>query len=524
MLTYEEQRSLFFGLLLSFDILWLVVNTIIYFKYRGLETIRKRNPMLVLLNALGHFVFFHGVLFSLDFLQGYLAGFSNTYLVSFCLGIGGTLFLFSYIAMALSLVVVQILAKIKVQLESGVSNGRPFIDSTQRFLIHLFLMLKHDPFAKHEHTASGRSSAAPNGSGQQGSGFKNGSVLGSVVNSVMGTEAYLNMEHSQDPLAMINGHISNRVLLLHLGAMVTFLTIAGLINSIIFYPMPGSSQYTSLFGKIIIVTFAWISILLLLQMLYAMRSFKDSLGIKYELTTFLLVLAPVLLIYLFLEWHPYFAQSSFRQEIGSDVALLVETYLMFFVTNLYLLIYSFIESRRRNKFVKQVEMADQGQKTGMDDLIDAVLNPVRFNRLKKHLVEDLCPENALFVEDMIQGLVKLRKPLVLKDRQPIFIGKQQNLIEGSDLPSSDIKDMKEINEQVFLKYLYKRYIKADAPNELNIPSKLRKGITKPLIEEKKPNLTIALYEGVMEEVLKMIYTNTYPRFKTSEEKRISGSQ
>ncbi|KAI8916372.1 hypothetical protein EDD86DRAFT_198388 [Gorgonomyces haynaldii] len=157
------------------------------------------------------------------------------------------------------------------------------------------------------------------------------------------------------------------------------------------------------------------------------------------------------------------------------------------------------------------------QRGGIEDMLEALFDPTRFRKLKRHMYNDLAPENIMFIEDLFLAHNRLKKPIIMKEYGYAvdfkhFKGKPG---EDDDLPVSDIVGMNDLNELVFLKYMYKKYIKPDAPHELNIPSKFRKEITRLLIDERQPNLTIALYDNVRDEVLSMIYRNNYPKFRQS---------
>ncbi|KAJ3273961.1 hypothetical protein HDV01_003631 [Terramyces sp. JEL0728] len=521
-LSYSQQESLFWTLILIFNVPYFIMCAILLFFFRDTETVKRRNPILVYSISAAHFVFFHGVILSCTIFEDYLDGFSNPWIVHLPVTIGGSIFLISYSIMALSLGVNQLLAHARLNIENN-AEGEIF-DSAQITIIKIFMHLKHDPFEKKAKMS--RPSVMSPSQQQQQSESQNQSDRQSTYR-----------------FDNLNGHMSDRVVLMHLCGSVIFSVIISVISVLVFMPMGYNSQYTSTFLKLTIFALAVVSLSLLIDLFVSIRKFKDSLGIKNEITAFIGYFLVVITLYVILEYGPFMNGTDFKKYIGSNIVLLAETYITLFATGFYVLIFAYSEKRDRIKMMninhnlfrkattiktneniqpKVIEKRASALSYGMDDLIDITLNPARFKKLKKSLAEDLAPENAMFVEDLIQGYAKLGRTLLIFDHPPVNVANHLAQVKAAStdnltvVPESNIKNMNEINETVFLKYLYKKYIQANSPNELNIPSKFRKEITTKLIEERNTNLTIGLYDKVRDEVYKMIFLNNYPKFKKKE--------
>ncbi|KAJ3319846.1 hypothetical protein HDV06_005896 [Boothiomyces sp. JEL0866] len=502
-LSYQSQETLFWTLMSLFYIPYFVLWAILLSFFRDTETIKRRNPILVYAIAVGHFLFFHGIIFSCTIFKDYLHGFSNPWIVHLLATIGGSMFLMAYSIMALSLGVNQLLAHARLNIENN-AEGNIF-DSAQITIIKIFMQLKHDPFEKRVKNNSRPSVLSPS---QQS--------LSQAQSERQSTSKFDNL----------NGHIPDRVVLMHLGGSVILSTIISVISIVVFMPMGYNSQYTSTFLKLMIFGLTVVSLSMLIDLFVSIRKFKDSLGIKNEITAFIGYFLIITVAYQILEYAPFMNGTDFQQNIGSNILLLVETYVTLFASSGYVLSFAYYEKKDRNKMMninhnlfrkstmiksneniqpKVIEKRAAALAYGMDDLIDITLNPSRFKKLKKSLAEDLAPENAMFVEDLIQGYAKLGRTLLIFDHPPVNVANHlsQAKVASTDnlsqVPESNIKNLNEINEMVFLKYLYKKYIQPNSPNELNIPSKFRKEITAKLIEERNGNLTIGLYDKVRDE-------------------------
>ncbi|KAI8916355.1 hypothetical protein EDD86DRAFT_244278 [Gorgonomyces haynaldii] len=502
-----NETSLFLVLLLTHDIAWLIVNALLLFVYRNTETIQRRNPTLVCLIAISHLVFFHGVLFGYTGVSQVTETFVTPWLVHILTAWGSGVFLLSYTIMSLSLIVTHLLTMMRLKLETKDVEKQPELEPTQLFLIKVFQILKHDPFEKRDKSIEN----SENQLNKTGGSSVSSNIRGSIASS--------------NTIQVMNGRISDRIIFLHCTAIIILVTSLSAISVYLWFPI-ANSQYTSTAFKAVLIGVGLSVCVVHASMLYALRHFKDSLGVKYELAAFNAAFIPLIITFAVLELAPGVRDLPFVLENGTMIPVLIECVCTFVTTNGILLVYSISETRRNAKLLpwqaRRTTMTSRPSQminkpaSGMDDLIEIILNPETFVRLKKNLAEDLCPENAMFLDDLMQGLVKLRKPLLLADHPPLDVTKHLSRQSSMDnVPESEIKDMREINEQVFLKYLHKKYIKPDAPNELNIPSKIRKEIHQKLFVEKDPNLTIALYDKTRDEVLKMIYTNNYSRLKRS---------
>ncbi|KAJ3313796.1 hypothetical protein HDV04_001600 [Boothiomyces sp. JEL0838] len=426
--------------------------------------------------------------------------------------------------MALSLGVNQLLAHARLNIENN-AEGEVF-DSAQIIIIKIFMQLKHDPFEKRVRNGSRPSVMSP-----------------SQQQSQSQSQAQIERQ-STYRFDNLNGHIPNRVVLMHLGVSVIFSVIISIVSILVFMPMGYNSQYTSTFLKLMIFGITVVNLSFLIDLLVSIRKFKDSLGIKNEITVFIGYFLIIITAYQILEYAPFMNGTDFKLYVGSNILLLIETYVILFASSFYVLLFAYSEKKDRIKMMninhnlfrkstmiksneniqpKVIEKRPSALTYGMDDLIDITLTPSRFKKLKKSLAEDLAPENAMFVEDLIQGYAKLGRTLLIFDHPPVNVANHLSQTKAASadnltqVPESNIKNMNEINEIVFLKYLYKKYIQPNSPNELNIPSKFRKEITAKLIEERNTNLTIGLYDKVRDEVYKMIFLNNYPKFKKKEE-------
>ncbi|KAI8916370.1 hypothetical protein EDD86DRAFT_268384, partial [Gorgonomyces haynaldii] len=419
------------------------------------------------------------------------------------IGFGGTTFLFSYLCMALTLVVNQLMAKIRMDIESG--KGKPELSLNKSILVKLFLLLKHDPFVPRQPTSKGSNSVS--GSNTSLDKQKRKQSLGSGTLENLGPDA----DPREDWVAF-NGHIPDRMIAFHLFVMLLLVLAVTIVSIYVFYDQPYSNQYTSQFAKACVCGLAGVITILLFQMVYAIKGLRDSLGVKYELVAFITIFFPSLLAYCMFEWGKSFRGTSFETEVGSHVVLLISAILMFLSTNVYILGFSFYEEHVKSQFAKPAD--DQSPQTGMEDLLAIINNHQKMKLLKQHLVEDLCPENAYFIEELFLAHCKLNRPIVIRDQLGTIKMQPQQTKIVEEEGESHLKAVKDINEQVVIKYLYKKYIKPDAPSELNIPSKMRKEITAALQQSKE--LTLGIYDNVRDEVLRMIYTNNYPRFKAKE--------
>ena len=149
-----------------------------------------------------------------------------------------------------------------------------------------------------------------------------------------------------------------------------------------------------------------------------------------------------------------------RQNYGSNVALLPIVIYSRMLSLLYL--YKCIRSSR--------ERRNSQTHGGIRDLVKVILDEKAFSNLKTSMVEDLCLENALYLQDLIHAHKSCKVTLNLVSHQ------EYNVSGRSLVPAEQIHDCVS-----FVKVIYQKFVHPQSPYELNISHDLRSSYGKKIL-------------------------------------------
>ncbi|KAI9141910.1 hypothetical protein BKA69DRAFT_1166290 [Paraphysoderma sedebokerense] len=208
--------------------------------------------------------------------------------------------------------------------------------------------------------------------------------------------------------------------------------------------------------------------------LYLIRSVSDSLYIKLEQTVTLAAYIPGFIMWLLTYFVPFFERLFW---VGPNIWLLLVLFVahtaLFTIPGIYALL--------------------KGNKKPIDNSVESfqrVLNDKElFQRLKKVLAQDFCVENALFYEEYMA----------------LFPNATASRI------SHAISTPEAARRHV--QYIVKTFIVNGALHELNLTSATKKAV---LAEAQKGNYSVEILERAKNEVVQLMYLNSYQRLLKQE--------
>jgi hypothetical protein len=235
---------------------------------------------------------------------------------------------------------------------------------------------------------------------------------------------------------------------------------------------PGIQSFVPFLGFIIFTVFTP-------YLLYINRKFTDTLGvntmIKMTLFLFQLSILPAVISLLY-----------------SPLIVVLQPFTSVFLAISSILVHTINIVYPLNRMYRSEKRVEFKYNEAM--FLHILDTPNLYERFKEYVAKELATENLLFYEEY--------KGLTQKFDLKLFF-----------LNTTFFKFAKTRNDKSLMKptlnRIYKKFIQRNAPNELNIPSECSKAI-KQSIEEQ--TYDIKLLEPVMEEVLRMLYVNSFGRF------------
>ena len=252
----------------------------------------------------------------------------------------------------------------------------------------------------------------------------------------------------------------------------------------------------------------------ILVMVFVMRSFRDSLGFVQELrASFLGLSIPTVAFIIF----TYFlGDTEFSSRLGSNTVLIP----LLLYDRLLVLFYLYKCYRAKQGYDEASSI--QNDKHTYAHLIKIIQNEDLFGRLKASMAEDLCLENALYLQDVMKAHKDCWIPSTFMDNHNsntqsrrlsskshhLTILNHSILESGEDAASSDQLQTEKV------KSIYQKYFVSQSPYELNVSSELRSTIALQIKEEK--DLKLDIFHPITTEVLKMIFQNNLKKFLQKE--------
>jgi hypothetical protein len=218
-------------------------------------------------------------------------------------------------------------------------------------------------------------------------------------------------------------------------------------------------------------------ILVIPYLLYIMRNFKDTLGVMKEIRFDLIMFV---IAYFVNMGCLLFRNNYLTVYIGSNTGLTIAV-LSTHATNIWYPIYLTIKSKR----LKMRLVCDE------ESFLNSLMDENLFGQLKEIAARGLASENILFFE-------KYREIVKKYDIRRTFLNRE--LFKDSLIVSEPY------NKADFMA-IYDQFIRRSSAYELNIDHTICKVIA---CEIDKKTFDLRVYERVMEEVLKMLYLNTFP--------------
>ncbi|KAJ3090841.1 hypothetical protein HK102_002492 [Quaeritorhiza haematococci] len=242
-----------------------------------------------------------------------------------------------------------------------------------------------------------------------------------------------------------------------------------------------------------IYAFVGAFLLLIPYAMYSIRQINDPFRIRQELTAMLIVITIGLLLYFSIPTTKIPATSA-------AIFLPVTGLLLHLIQVVFPLVISFLSDYRRN----HLSLCRESFRRTLED-------PVLFQEFKQVLARGFTIENALFVEEYL--LLKNRTATLQDQLAPIVdVGEtRQTETISINLGSGVFVAIPEKDEH---QMLYNKFIKVDAPYELNIPYHLRAACEIALLptQAESGSAVVSVFEDVYLEVCEMMYRNSFPRF------------
>ncbi|EPZ34718.1 hypothetical protein ROZALSC1DRAFT_28436 [Rozella allomycis CSF55] len=145
-------------------------------------------------------------------------------------------------------------------------------------------------------------------------------------------------------------------------------------------------------------------------------------------------------------------------------------------------------------------------------------DPKMFQELKDEAADELCIENVLFIETLMNFYAKHSLKMVFRlhsrsSSDKIFGNEKTTSATLKTAFDNQTLTGKDIDNEVSA--IYKEYLKPGSQFELNIPFTMLKEF-----EQKMRDINYEdIFEPIKREVLRMIYQNTFPRYVQKESKR-----
>jgi hypothetical protein len=270
----------------------------------------------------------------------------------------------------------------------------------------------------------------------------------------------------------------------------------------------------------------------LILMIYVLKSDRDSLGIKNELFIFVSFLSVYMTLWFLVELIQVPALTNVREKFGGVSILLCGTFVLSCLLHGSVAIQCLMEVARKKQFARN---EGGGNKFAIEREIFAVLtDSAKFKRLKLSMAEDLCTENALFLEQLMHAYhvcnqsfsimnndisPENTKFLTIK-RDRLKVGDSKNSSSRSSFAVP--KEVQTLEETRIVQALYRTFIASGSPNELNLPNSMSsqiKGLVVPTLQDKSTLLSLSIFDDVKNEVVKMVYLNNWKKFQFKETAR-----
>ncbi|KAJ3090840.1 hypothetical protein HK102_002491 [Quaeritorhiza haematococci] len=191
--------------------------------------------------------------------------------------------------------------------------------------------------------------------------------------------------------------------------------------------------------------------------------------------------------------------------ISATIHLPIAGFFLHLIQVVFPLVISFLSDYRRN----HLSLSRESFKRTLED-------PILFQEFKKVLAQGFTIENAFFVEEYLA----LKNTTAISQNHPatvVDVGETHQPESALINIGAMVPVIPEKEEQLML---YNKFIKVDAPYELNIPYHLRAACEIALLptQAKSGSAVVGVFEDVYLEVCEMMYRNSFPRFVRRRQK------
>ena len=117
--SIDTQWILLWALAGTFNPLFIASSILLFTRYKGTQCFIHRGALVIKIIVLGNFLLMNGALLGCNMLSHVTESFSSEWVVSCLLAYGVVFYSFGYAMMSISLLVNQLLARVKLQLNSN---------------------------------------------------------------------------------------------------------------------------------------------------------------------------------------------------------------------------------------------------------------------------------------------------------------------------------------------------------------------------------------------------------------------